>query len=112
MIFLKEEDDAVLELDTFGLLRLEVVQFGDGNLLPRLALLGGEAEKGKKGSKDGAEEENSVDIIQGQALHFVPPSFLPVAAGASVSIQASVRFEATKTWLATRRMSALVTAWR
>ena len=34
MIFLEEEDDAILQLDALGLLGFEVVQLGDGNLLP------------------------------------------------------------------------------
>ena len=97
MIFLKEENDSVFEHDAFGLLGLEVVQFGDGNLLPGLALLGGEAERGKNGCKDGAGEENSGEILHGQAIHCAPPSFLAATAGASDSIQASVRFEATNT---------------
>ena len=41
VILLEKEHDAVLQFDALGLLRLEVVQLGDGNLLPWLALLGG-----------------------------------------------------------------------
>ena len=40
VILLQEEDDAVLELDSLGLVRLELVQLGNGNLLPWLGLLG------------------------------------------------------------------------
>ena len=40
VILLQEEDDAVLELNARGLMRFELVQLGDGNLLPGLALLG------------------------------------------------------------------------
>ena len=52
VIFLQEEDDAVLQLDAFGLLRLEFVQLGDGNFFPGLALLGGEGDGSKKSDAD------------------------------------------------------------
>jgi len=40
MIFLQKEDDAVFQLNAHGLLRLELVQPGKGNLFPRLGRLG------------------------------------------------------------------------
>src|ERR1700678_4230728 len=42
-------------------------------------------------------------------IHCAPPSCFAGPAGGSVSISALVRLVATKTWFATRRMSALVT---
>src|SRR6185437_514598 len=39
MILLQEEHDAVLQLDALRLLRLELLERGNGNLLPRLRLL-------------------------------------------------------------------------
>ena len=43
VVFLQEDDDAVLELDALGLLRMKGVQRRNGDLLPGLGLLGGEA---------------------------------------------------------------------
>ncbi len=37
VVFLEEDDEAVGELDAFGLLGLEGVERRDGDLLPRLA---------------------------------------------------------------------------
>jgi hypothetical protein len=42
MIDLKEDHDAILELDARGLLGMKFVQRGDGDFLPGLGLLGGE----------------------------------------------------------------------
>ena len=42
VVFFEEDHDAVLELDALGLLRVELVEFGNGNLLPRFGLLGRE----------------------------------------------------------------------
>ena len=43
VVFLEEDNNAILQLNAFGLLRLEVVEFWDGDLFPGLRLLGGES---------------------------------------------------------------------
>jgi hypothetical protein len=42
MVLLQKEHNAVLEFNALGLVGLEVVQPGRGNLFPGLGLLGGE----------------------------------------------------------------------
>jgi hypothetical protein len=59
VIFLKEDHDAVRELDAFGLLGLEVVQFGDGNFLPGFVLLGGDGDGREQGDADGSRYAGS-----------------------------------------------------
>src|ERR1035438_4389262 len=54
VIFLKKEDDAIRQLDALGLLGLEVVEFGDGDFLPGLVLLGVEGNGREQGDADGS----------------------------------------------------------
>ena len=61
MVFLEEDDNAVLELDAFGLLRLEVVKLGDGDFLPGLVLLGGKGDGGEEGGEAGDGEDGFGD---------------------------------------------------
>jgi hypothetical protein len=42
VIFLQKNDDAIFQLDAFGLLRVEGVKLWDGDLFPGLGLLGEE----------------------------------------------------------------------
>jgi hypothetical protein len=49
MIGLQEQDDSVLQLDPLRLLRLELMQSGHRNLLPRLALLRYEQTRQQQG---------------------------------------------------------------
>ena len=40
VVFLEEDYDAILQLDAFGLVGIELMQLGNGNLFPGFALLG------------------------------------------------------------------------
>jgi hypothetical protein len=63
MILLQKEDDAVLELNALGLLGMEFVEPGDGNLLPGLALLGVEGIRSEKGDADGSRYRGSGEYV-------------------------------------------------
>ena len=52
VVFLKEDDDAVLELNADGLVRMEFVQRGDRDLLPGFGLLGGDCDGAQKSQKE------------------------------------------------------------
>jgi hypothetical protein len=60
VIFLQKDHNAVFELDAPGLLRLELVQLGDGNLLPGFFLLGGEGDGGEQG--DARQDRAMMDL--------------------------------------------------
>ena len=55
VVFLEKDDDAVLEFDALGLLRLEFVQRGDGDFFPGFVLLGGGGEGDGEGEEEGEE---------------------------------------------------------
>src|ERR1700694_1926951 len=114
MVFLEKNHDAVFQLNSLRLLRLKVMQRRNGNLLPWLVFLGPRTHRPANPAGQQPGNKHGANRLHRKALHCAPP-FWPVgvlpagAAGGAVSIHALVRLLETKTWLATRLISALVT---
>src|SRR5882724_8773705 len=80
------------------------------NLLPLGGLGCGEGHTGADCENDDGESEDEHD--HGELSHCPPPFCPGTWGGAMVSIIPTVRLVGTKVWLATRRISALLTLSR
>src|ERR1700722_18218755 len=113
VIFLQKDHHSVGQRDAFGFLRVKRRQGRNRDLLP-LGRLSCSLRRVHAAKADDCEDQNKrrKAFQSCRATHCPPPFWLAGLPGTTVSIIPTVRFVGTKVWLATRRISALVTLSR